>query len=427
MWININRSNSSLLWEPNQKNETSKERSSFGSRIIHALWATWIALWSSIWPTWAQDIQMTPEMYRPSQNSAPWHTVYSCTPNHVERWECIWVDDSYYRALAISQWQSYAYEVAIMTYNWWQQAVWYVGHILPWTAEVIMNTFEENPDLNTLIITSEWWSTDEAHRLSEFISQNGIEVVILWPWSCISACSTIFLASENPQLHGAIWIHTWSIILNDYTLSPNPVELGDYLNGVLSTYFSDLSMIIRSLVDMWVERPQDILLALFSLESGEILSFSDLSDLIAFSIDRREDYISVASDSAEWVNINVDVPISLSLPEVHLDIPENLLWNEGRIRDLFYSSLNTSNTNLNDYVEKFISFWVKNPELLMLAMLEANGQYITFHSLDDMINFNPDNYTIMSWQEVLESVEGWSTPNFQYEWRDTVFSSANQW
>lgn len=74
---------------------------------------------------------------------------------------------------------------------------------------------EKNPDIKTLIISSQGGSEEEAYKIADYVAKNQLRTWVPVNRMCLSACVAILLSGASWQLQGQLGLHSASFFFGD--------------------------------------------------------------------------------------------------------------------------------------------------------------------------------------------------------------------
>ncbi len=238
-------------------------------------------------PSFAQDVELTPEMYEFSPFSVT--GVYLCTPRHVESGDCTDVDKEYFDNMA--RLTLGVYEVGILTVNH-SRAMAFKGPLSPGSAQVLIGLLKSHPDIETLVLSSQGGSEEEAAQISEYVQSHHLKTWVPARRMCLSACVSIFLSGSEMTLDGLIGLHTGSYFLSDNYKVRNLEAAKETIDQAL--YENNKFMMNR--VRLFLKLNLDLhLIEAMNEARGEFLIFTSLTEL--FSYDKTKNYVLSLDDA----------------------------------------------------------------------------------------------------------------------------------
>lgn len=154
----------------------------------------------------------------PSANSAPGHTVWTCTPEHVAREECVDVDQAYYDTQALLQfgpWSLTVMEGTVVETGAERTILVLRGGISTGIAEHLEQAIADYPEADTLVLSSPGGNPEEAVEIYRAVKAAGLNTWVPEGKSCMSACAEIFLAGKERIITGVVGFHSawynWTI------------------------------------------------------------------------------------------------------------------------------------------------------------------------------------------------------------------------
>jgi hypothetical protein len=250
---------------------------------------------------YAQDVEITPDMYEFSKNSIT--GVYVCTPRHVESGDCSDVDDEYYRNLAIITLG--AYEIGLLEVNN-MKTIAFKGPLSPGSAKNLINILERYADsVDTLVLSSQGGSLEEAHLIADYVAEKNLNTWVPARRMCLSACTTVFLNGNTQTLDGLLGFHSGSYNLQD----PYQIRDVEAANETIAKalYQNDFYLLKQVRLFLDLEISLDLIEAMTEAR-GTFLIFDDLDEL--YSFDSNLDHTMTEKDMVER---------SKNLPAVNFD------------------------------------------------------------------------------------------------------------
>jgi len=212
----------------------------------------------------------------PSPNSAEGHRVWTCTPTHVESGECVAVDQSYYDQQAVIQhgpWNiqlltgtqdSDGAEVQILAFR---------GGISNGVASAIDKAFTDNPNVETIVLSSTGGDIQESMRLYDVFREHEVTAWVPEGRMCMSGCAEALLGASEIIITGVVGFHAAAYTGNMFTATMDSDELVTTLSNQVQ---KDISMLQarRQLGGMGGEFNIDVAAA-----EGEFLMFTSSAQL----------------------------------------------------------------------------------------------------------------------------------------------------
>lgn len=232
----------------------------------------------------SQDIKITQDLFKYSPNSIT--GVYVCTPLHVENGDCRDVDQEYYDNLARITLGSY--EIGLLTVNG-VKTVAFKGPLSPGAADNLLRIMKNQPDVETLILSSEGGSEEESYKIADFVKSNKISTWVPVKRMCLSACVAIFLSGEEKILDGQLGMHMASFFLQDPYQVRNLEASKKTINKAL--YENNVYMMKRVKVFLREGISLSIIDSMIALK-GKFLIFTDLEEVYNYNseIDYQRSY-----------------------------------------------------------------------------------------------------------------------------------------
>ncbi len=154
----------------------------------------------------------------PSANSAPGHRVWTCTPNHVEKGECVAVDQSFYETQALLQFGPWSLAVMEGTNDATgeDRSIFVLrGGISTGIAGHLEQAIADYPEIDTIALSSPGGNPEEAIEIYRVIQEAELITWVPNSRKCMSACAEIFLAGKERIITGVVGFHSawynWTI------------------------------------------------------------------------------------------------------------------------------------------------------------------------------------------------------------------------
>ena len=238
----------------------------------------------------AQDIEITPDMYEFSPNSIT--GVYVCTPKHVESGDCKDVDKEYYESLAIITLG--LYEIGILSVNGIDTMA-FKGPLSPGAAERLIDLLEDHPEIDTLVLSSQGGSEEEAYKIADYVKEKGLKTWVPVRRMCLSACTPIFLSGSEQTLDGQLGFHTGQFFLND------PYQIKDLETDKKTIqeamFQNDQFMMKRVKLFLSLGIKLELIDAMIEAK-GDFLVFSEMDELFGFNPEKN--YIISLTEMSEF-------------------------------------------------------------------------------------------------------------------------------
>lgn len=238
----------------------------------------------------AQDIEITPDMYEFSPNSIT--GVYVCTPKHVESGDCKDVDKEYYENLAIITLG--LYEIGVLSVNCIDTMA-FKGPLSPGAAERLISLLEDYPEIDTLVLSSQGGSEEEAYKIAEYVKTHKLKTWVPVRRMCLSACTQIFLSGSEMTLDGQLGFHTGQFFLNDtYQIK----DLETARKTIQQAMFeNDQFMMKRVRLFLSLGINLDLIDAMI-VAKGDFLVFTEMEEL--FNFDPNQNYVTPLTEMSEF-------------------------------------------------------------------------------------------------------------------------------
>ena len=258
------------------------------NRLIYFVNLLGLLLWTSL--SYGQDIKITPDMYKYSENSIT--GVYLCTPSHVLSGDCKDVDDEYYDNLARISLGSY--EIGLLFVNG-QKTVALKGPLSPGVSQNLIRILNEYDDVSTLVLSSQGGSEEEAYKIADYIKEKKMNTWVPTRRMCLSACVPIFLSGELKTLDGQLGLHTGKFYISDPYQVRNLEAARETIKEAL--YQNDLYTIKRVRMFLDLNIPLSLIDAMIAAR-GKYLVFTSINQLLEF--DPSLDYIRTLEEMSEF-------------------------------------------------------------------------------------------------------------------------------
>lgn len=154
----------------------------------------------------------------PSENSAPGHRVWTCTPKHVSEEKCVAVDQEYYDQQALVQYGPWSLTLmkGVEDNTGTEKSILVLrGGISTGIGEKLQAAIEANPDVDTIALASNGGNPAEAIKIYNVIKSANLKTWVPEGKSCMSACAEIFLAGSDRIITGVVGFHSawynWSL------------------------------------------------------------------------------------------------------------------------------------------------------------------------------------------------------------------------
>lgn len=229
----------------------------------------------------AQDVPLTPDMYKYSPNSIT--GVYVCTPTHVKNGDCKDVDAAYYESLAVINLG--IYEIGYLEAKG-RKTLAFKGPLSPGAADNLLRFIEQFPEVDTLILSSQGGSEEEAYKIAEVVRLKKLKTWVPPQRMCLSACSVIFLSGSQMTLDGLLGLHSGTFYIADMYLLKDLEAAQKTINK--ATYESELYLMKRVRLFNELDISLDVIDAMIAAK-GEFLFFKSVDEL--YSFDKNKNYV----------------------------------------------------------------------------------------------------------------------------------------
>lgn len=246
--------------------------------------------------TLAQDIKLTPDLYEYSPNSIT--GVYVCTPTHVKNGDCTDVDKEYYDNLA--RITLGAYEIGLLEVNN-TKTIAFKGPLSPGSAATLISILDNNPEIDTLALSSQGGSEEEAYKIADYVKHHQLNTWVPVRRMCLSACSSIFLSGHEKTLDGILGLHTGTFYINDSYQIRNLEAARKTIQEAMFQNDQFMMKRIRLFTSLGISL--DVVDAMIEAK-GKFLTFLSMEELLSF--DPNKDYVKTTE---EMLEISRNLPV----------------------------------------------------------------------------------------------------------------------